>query len=73
MIGVFTMLVSLKDFMLRIPIVRMLMDHKHEQERTVDLIRELNERQEEYRQRVQVLDWMTYPHTHKRNNPHDNH
>ena len=70
MIGVLGMLVSLRDLVMRIPIVRMLRESKEERERTVDLIRELKERQAETTRRVQVLDWMTYPHTTRRNH-HD--
>lgn len=73
MIGVLTMLVSLKDLVMRIPIVRMLTERKEERERTVDLVRELKRRQEENERRVQILDWMSYPHTHRRTGPHDSH
>ncbi len=73
MIGVLAMLVSLRDLLLKIPIVRIMAERKEERERTVDLIRELKERQDEYTRRVQVLDWMSYPHTRTRSNPDDTH
>lgn len=71
MIVVLAMAVTLKDLVMRIPIVRMLREQKEERSRTADLIREMKQQQAENDRRVQVLDWMTYPHTNKRAGNHE--
>jgi hypothetical protein len=62
---------KLRDMLMNLPIVRILRGHRHEQCETECLKHTLKAEAHELARRVHVIEWQTFPHTHRQDEPRD--